>query len=65
MTKQELLSLRGTGDTPSDWAEKAAGWAKQTGLVCGDGNGNFGWQTPVTREALAVMLYRFSQLEVK
>lgn len=65
MTKQELLSLRGTGDAPSDWAQQAAAWAKETGLVSGDGNGNFGWQTPVTREALAVMLYRFSQLETK
>ena len=62
MTKTELLSLAGTGDHPSDWAREAAQWAKQTGLAVGDGEGNFGWQQPITREALAVMLRRFSQM---
>ena len=63
MTKQELLSLENTGDHPSDWAKEAADWAKKTGLAVGDGVGNFGWQQPITREALAVMLHRFSQLQ--
>ena len=63
MTKQELLSLTGTGDQPSDWAKEAADWAKRTGLAEGDGNGNFGWQQPITREALAVMLHRFAQMQ--
>ena len=62
MTKQELLSLAGTGDHPSDWAKDAADWAKKTGLALGDGEGNFGWQQPITREALAVMLHRLSQM---
>lgn len=61
MTKQDLLSLRGTGDHPSDWARDAADWAKASGIIAGDGDGNFGWQQPVTREALAVMLHRLSQ----
>ena len=65
MTKQELLSLADTGDHPSDWAIEAADWAKQTGLAVGDGEGNFGWQQPITREALAVMLHRFSQLQTE
>ena len=65
MTKQELLSLANTGDHPSDWAKEAANWAKQMGLAVGDGEGNFGWQQPITREALAVMLYRFSQLQTE
>ena len=65
MTKQELLSLANTGDHPSDWAIEAADWAKQTGLAVGDGEGNFGWQQPITREALAVMLHRFSQLQTE
>ena len=63
VTKQELLSLEGTGDQPSDWAREAAQWGKDTGLIAGDANGNFGWQQPVTREALAVILQRFSQRE--
>ena len=65
MTKQELLSLANTGDHPSDWAAEAASWAKQMGLIQGDGEGNFGWQQPITREALAVMLRRFSQLQTE
>ena len=65
MTKQELLSLAGTGDHPSDWAQEAAQWAKRTGIVAGDEKGNFGWQQPVTREALAVMLHRLSQLQTQ
>ena len=35
------------------------------GLIQGDGEGNFGWQQPITREALAVMLHRFSQLQTE
>ena len=42
-----------------------APWAKRTGIAAGDEQGNFGWQQPVTREALAVMLYRLSQLQTQ
>ena len=63
MTKQELLSLGGTGDQPSDWARDATRWAKENGIFAGDENGNFGWQQPITREALAVILQRFSERE--
>ena len=61
MTKQELLSLEGTGDKPSSWAQTAADWAKRSGIILGDAHGNFGWQQPVTREALALILQRFAQ----
>ena len=63
MTKQELLRLAGTGDHPSDWAKPDTDWAKQAGLMDGDGNGNFGWQQPITREALAAVLHRLVQLQ--
>jgi hypothetical protein len=56
MTKDELLSVAGTGDKPSAWAAEAAAWAKEIGLMNGDGAGNYGWQQPVTREAVAVMM---------
>lgn len=36
MTKEELLSLKDTGDYPSDWAREATQWAKQTGVFTGD-----------------------------
>lgn len=59
MTKQELLALGGTGDQPSDWARAATDWAKQTGLFTGDSEGNFGWQQPITREAVAKILFEY------
>ena len=61
MTKQELLSLANTGDHPSDWALQAAQWAKENGIFTGDSAGNFGWQQPVTREAVAKLLYEYDQ----
>ena len=61
MTKQELLSLANTGDHPSDWAREAAEWAKQAGVFTGDSAGNFGWQQPITREAVAKLLYEYDQ----
>lgn len=63
VTKEELLSLKGTGDAPSDWAREAAEWAKQTGVFTGDSAGNFGWQQPVTREAVAKLLYEYDQVQ--
>lgn len=62
MTKEELLSVEGTGDSPSPWAAEAAAWAKETGLFTGDGNGNYGWQTPITREAAAQVLFRLAEM---
>lgn len=56
MTKEELLSVAGTGDHPSDWAREATAWAKENKIVNGDGEGNYGWDRPVTREAQAVMM---------
>ena len=56
MTEKELLDVAGTGDNPSSWAAKATENMKNLGIVKGDGHGNFGWQKPITREAMAVML---------
>ena len=61
MTKQELLSLEGTGDTPSDWAYEAAQWAKAAGVFTGDSAGNYGWQQPITREAVAKILFELQK----
>jgi hypothetical protein len=57
MTKDELLSCAETGDTPSEWASEAAEWTKRKGIFNGDGAGNFGWQVPITREAVAQIIY--------
>lgn len=61
MTKEELLSVKDTGDNPSKWAAEATEWAKKMGIFNGDGAGNYGWQQPITREAVAVILYEFSK----
>ena len=63
MTKEELLSLEGTGDQPSDWARAATDWAKQIGVFTGDSAGNFGWQQPITREAAAKLLYAYHRAQ--
>ena len=42
------------------WYTEAVRWATSQGIVGGYGNGNFGPNDPVTREQLAVMLWRYS-----
>lgn len=55
--RKQLTSCADTGDTPSDWAREAAEFCKRKGIFNGDGAGNFGWQQPITREAVAQILY--------
>ena len=43
------------------WYSEAVRWAASQGIVGGYGNGAFGTDDPITREQLAVMLYRFAQ----
>lgn len=61
MTKDELLSTKDTGDKPSEWAKPATDWAKENKIFNGDGDGNFGWQKPITREAMAQVMYNFAK----
>jgi len=44
------------GDYPSEWAKEACKAAIEAGIFSGDGEGNFDWQEPITREAVAVIL---------
>lgn len=46
------------GDEPSDWAKDSCEKAKSAGTFGGDGEGNFNWQDPVSREALAAVMDR-------
>ncbi|MBQ9719142.1 MAG: S-layer homology domain-containing protein, partial [Oscillospiraceae bacterium] len=48
-------------DTAGKWFDAAAAWAAAKGVVNGVG-GRFDGDTPVTREQLAVMLYRYAAL---
>ncbi len=42
------------------WYAEAVAWAAEKGIVSGYDNGLFGVNDPVTREQLAVMLYRYA-----
>lgn len=55
--KKKLIDCSGTGDTPSDWAKEATDFCKAAGIFNGDGEGNYGWQQPITREAVAQIIY--------
>lgn len=45
----------------SDWYAQAVDWAASEGIVSGYGDGSFGADDSITREQLAVMLYRYAQ----
>jgi len=55
---EDFKSRLVTGQSPSLWAEEATSWAVEQGIFQGDGQGNFRWKDPVTREELAVILHR-------
>ena len=61
MTKAELISVAGTGDNPSEWAREATEKMKELGVFNGDGQGNYGWQQAITREAVATVLANFAE----
>ncbi len=43
------------------YAQEAARWAVERGYFKGNGKGGYQWQSPLTREALAVILQRFAE----
>ena len=43
---------------PSEWSESEREFCEKNGLILGDGNGNFGYKCPVTKEELAVVSQR-------
>lgn len=43
------------------WYADAVGWASANGVVSGYGDGRFDPDSPITREQLAVILYRYAQ----
>lgn len=48
----------------SDWSEEGRSWCVKSGIVQGGSSGEFNgmWQDVLTREQMAVMLYRFAKL---
>lgn len=49
-------------DVKKDWYTNAVLWAKENNIASGNGDGNFGVGQGITREALAVMLYHYAEL---
>ena len=45
------------------WYTNAVVWAAESGLVSGYGNNTFGPEDNITREQMAVILYRYAQLK--
>lgn len=45
---------------PGAWYEQAVRWATSTGVVIGYDNGSFGPDDPITREQLALILWRYA-----
>lgn len=69
MLAQVLYNLQGRpasgsatfSDVPlSAWYAQAASWASEAGVFAGYGDGSFGPEDPITREQLAVALYRYA-----
>jgi hypothetical protein len=44
------------------WSQEARDWAVGKGLIQGGGDDNFMWEDLLTREQMAVLLYRFAKL---
>jgi hypothetical protein len=54
---ERYLNATGTGGAHSAWASAAIEDAVARGIVAGNGVGDFGWQKPLTKEAVAQMIY--------
>ena len=62
---KELMNGVGSGDNNSKYSEEATNWAKENGLILGIGNGDYAWKTPMTREEMVTLLYRFYKMTNK
>jgi len=50
-------STSATGAQCSPWAAEATDFLREAGIVAGNGEGDFGWRKPVTKEMVAQMIY--------
>ena len=58
--KPDSAAADGFDDVPGDqWYSEAVSWAAANGIVDGYGDGRFGPDDPITREQMAVILYRY------
>lgn len=60
----EDVGLSGFTDVPKDaYYAKSIAWAAKYGIVNGMGNNEFWPNDPITREQIAVILYRYAQMQ--
>ena len=50
-------------DVKNEWYKNAVLWANQAGIASGMGNGSFGVGLKITRQDLAMMLYKYAKLK--
>ena len=50
-------------DATEEWYADAVAWADEAGIMTGYSNGNFGPADNITREQLAVVMYRYAQMK--
>ena len=62
--KPKVSGSSGFKDVKStDWFNNAVIWAKNKGIVSGKPDGTFGVGNDITRESLAIMLYKYAQVK--
>lgn len=49
-------------DDAGSWSKDARDWATSNGIIQGGENDNYMWEDMLTREQMAVIMYRFAQL---
>ena len=59
--RTKLTTIADTGGDHSDWAEDAIKTFVDAEIVNGDGNGNYGWNQCITREAMVKILFNFAE----
>lgn len=59
--KPPVVGVNFTDVEYGKWYSDAALWARQTGIAEGSGDGTLGHADPLTREQMAVMLYRYAR----
>lgn len=52
-------------NTPAKWSKAAVEWGQKNGLMVGDNHGNLMLRSPITREQLIVVLYRYDEYRRK
>lgn len=62
MQEYEKSKARPVPDsTPADWEKDGVEWARENGIMAGNGNGDLMLHSPLTRGQFCVMLKRYHE----